>query len=157
MHIHDALIGALLAMLGSAVIWHVAGFPQVAGQIYGPGLFPRLVGAGLVLFGGGLILRGMRAGALSALVSLPEPALLRRAVLAGLYILAAVFSIVLLGEWVGVQILVFVTMAVGLFAGLRHPLGALLLAGGLTIAFDLIFRVLLKVPLPSGPLTGLIS
>lgn len=157
MRIHDALAGALLAALGGAVIWYVAGFPRVAGQIYGPDLFPRLIGIGLVLFGAGLVLRGARAaGGLPALLDLPSNGEIRRGLLATLYIVSSVLAVVFLAERLGSQILVFAILISGLLAVYRRPVLSLTLAVGLTVAFDLIFRVLLRVPLPSGPLTGML-
>lgn len=157
MHIHDTAIGALLALLGVAVIWYVGSFPQVAGQSYGPDLFPRLTGIGLMIFGGGLVLRGVRtAEGAPKLLAMPGTVTLRRGTLAALYILASVFAIVLFGETVGIQILVFVILLVGLLAAFRRPVMSLALAVGLTVAFDLIFRMLLRVPVPSGLLTGVL-
>ncbi|WP_414896534.1 tripartite tricarboxylate transporter TctB family protein [Rhodovulum sp. YEN HP10] len=157
MRIHDALAGALLAALGGAVIWYVAGFPRVAGQNYGPDLFPRLVGIGLVLFGTGLVLRGVRsAGGLPALLELPSHGEIRRALLATVYIVSSVLAVVFLAERLGSQILVFGILISGLLAVYRRPVLSLTLALGLTVAFDLIFRVLLRVPLPSGLLTGVL-
>ncbi|NVK60823.1 MAG: tripartite tricarboxylate transporter TctB family protein [Rhodobacteraceae bacterium] len=157
MQIHDTAIGALLALLGVAVIWHVGSFPQVAGQSYGPDLFPRLTGIGLVIFGGGLVLRGVRtAEGAPKLLTMPDAVTLRRGTLAALYILASVFAIVLFGETVGIQILVFFILLVGLLAAFRRPVMSLALAVGLTVAFDLIFRMLLRVPVPSGLLTGVL-
>lgn len=157
MQIQDALIGALLAALGIAVIWHVGSFPQVAGQHYGPDLFPRLAGFGLVLFGGGLILRGVRSAAgRPKLIDLPDRDSIRRGTIAALYIAGSVLGFVFLGNIVGAQILVFAILFCGLFAAFRRPVPAVSLALGLTVAFDLIFRILLRVPIPSGILTGIL-
>lgn len=151
MRIHDALIGALLALLGAAVIWHVSGFPVVAGQYYGPDLFPRLIGIGLVLFGAGLVLRGcVRADGAPRLLGLPPARQVGMGAMAGLYIVASVAAIVFLGESVGVQLLVLAVLLAGLLARYRRPVVSVVLALALTAIFDLTFRVLLKVPLPSG-------
>lgn len=157
MQIHDALIGALLAVLGIAVILYVASFPTVAGQYYGPDLFPRLIGIGMVLFGGGLVLRGFaaRAGGLR-LLDLPGDAQMRKSLLAALYICAAVAAFVFLGEIIGAQILVFAILLVGLLARYGRPVVSLPLALALTLVFDQTFRALLKVPLPSGLLQGVL-
>lgn len=157
MQIHDTVIGALLALLGVAVIWHVGSFPQVAGQSFGPNLFPRLTGIGLVIFGGGLVLRGVRtAEGTPKVLSMPNSNTLRRGTLAALYILSSVFGIVLFGETVGIQILVLIILLVGLLSAFRRPVLSLVLAVGLMVAFDLIFRMLLRVPVPSGLLTGVL-
>lgn len=151
MQIHNALIGALLAMLGIAVIWHVSSYPQVAGQAYGPSLFPNAIGIGLTLLGVLLILRGIRESAGGPrFTTLPTAEQATYGAIAALYILSSVVTIVLFGEYIGMQLLVFVILLVGLTAGLRRPVIALVLAMGLTVLFDLIFRVFLRVPLPSG-------
>ncbi|RGP35146.1 tripartite tricarboxylate transporter TctB family protein [Pseudotabrizicola alkalilacus] len=157
MQIHDTVIGTLLALLGIAVVWHVSSFPSVAGQIYGPDLFPRLTGIGLLIFGGMLVLRGLRTaqGRWKGL-AMPDAGTLRLGALAALYILVAVLALVLFGETLGFQILVFIILLVGLIASFRRPVASLTLAVVLTVAFDMIFRVLLRVPVPSGVLTGVL-
>ena len=42
MKLNDAVWGALFALLGAAILWHVQGFPRIPGQNVGPGLFPGL-------------------------------------------------------------------------------------------------------------------
>ncbi|UOA32911.1 hypothetical protein DSM110093_02718 [Sulfitobacter sp. DSM 110093] len=154
MQIQDTAIGLLLSVLGVTVIWHVGSFPMVAGQNYGPDLFPRLAGIGLLFCGSGLVLRGVRAR--NGIVTLIPGTDTRRGIIAAVYIVASVLSIVVLAEPVGLQILVFVIVLSGLLAAWRRPLAALVLALGLTVAFDAIFRLLLRVPLPSGLLEGML-
>jgi len=60
--INDAVIGALLAALGIAILVHVQGYPNIPGQKYGPALFPGLAAAGLVACGALLVRRGIRSG-----------------------------------------------------------------------------------------------
>ena len=48
MKFNDAIFGAVLLILGIAVLVHVPSFPQMAGQKVGPALFPGLIAAGLV-------------------------------------------------------------------------------------------------------------
>ncbi|QKV18967.1 tripartite tricarboxylate transporter TctB family protein [Oricola thermophila] len=157
MQIHDALIGALLALFGAVVIWHVGSFPVVAGQYYGPDLFPRLIGAGLVLLGGALVLRGRaRAGLVPRLMSIPAAFEIRRGGMAALYIVASVASMVLFGEIIGAQILILAILMSGLLARYGRPAVSIPLSIALTVLFDLTFRVLLKVPLPTGLLQDFI-
>ena len=51
MKLNDAVWGALLALLGAAILWHVQGFPRIPGQNVGPALFPGILAAGLVVCG----------------------------------------------------------------------------------------------------------
>ena len=61
MKINDAVFGALLVILGGAVLWHVQSFPKIPGQQVGPALFPGLISAGLVVAGALLCVSGVRA------------------------------------------------------------------------------------------------
>ena len=47
MKINDAVFGAILLLLGAAVLVTVQSFPRIPGQNVGPGLFPGLIGAGM--------------------------------------------------------------------------------------------------------------
>ena len=44
MKLNDAVWGALFALLGAAILWHVQGFPRIPGQNVGPALFPGVAG-----------------------------------------------------------------------------------------------------------------
>jgi putative tricarboxylic transport membrane protein len=57
----DAVWGALFALLGSAILWHVQGFPRIPGQNVGPALFPGLVAGALLVCGALLIAGGLKA------------------------------------------------------------------------------------------------
>ena len=60
MKLNDAVWGALLLLLGAAVLVHVQAFPTIPGQQVGPALFPGLVAAGLGVCGVLLIVKGLR-------------------------------------------------------------------------------------------------
>ena len=47
MKLDDAIWGALFALLGAAILWHVQGFPRIPGQNVGPALFPGIVATAL--------------------------------------------------------------------------------------------------------------
>ena len=61
MKLNDAVWGALLALLGAAILWHVQGFPRIPGQNVGPALFPGILAAAMLVCGAILIVSGMRA------------------------------------------------------------------------------------------------
>ena len=61
MKFNDALFGALLLVLGLAVLVHVQSFPKIPGQNVGPALFPGLAAAGLVVCALMLIVSGLSA------------------------------------------------------------------------------------------------
>jgi putative tricarboxylic transport membrane protein len=61
--INDALTGAVLAVLGLVILWHIQGFPAMPGQKFGPAWFPGIIAAGLAVCGALLVVRGVRGGA----------------------------------------------------------------------------------------------
>ena len=60
MKVDDTILGALFALLGAVVLWHVQGFPVIPGQKFGAALFPGAISAGLVICGLLLVARGVR-------------------------------------------------------------------------------------------------
>lgn len=155
MKIGDGLLGLLVGALGLAVIWHVQGFPSVPGHFYGPGLFPGLIAVGLLACGGTLLLRALRTAPAGGFRLDPEawrghP----RGAVSGALMLAAILAFIFLGDLVGFQILGFATL-LGFYLWLGRSLPkALMFAAAITLALDLLFRLVLHVPVPSGPLTG---
>jgi putative tricarboxylic transport membrane protein len=156
MRIDDRLLGVLFCLLGIAVVRHSAGFPGIAGQYYGPALFPTVIGwgfvaCGLVLLGAGL----RRAGLRGTMLALPDWGASPRGLLGVAVMLAAIVAFVLLGDRIGFQILAFTTLAL-LYAiagrGLARSLGAAL---AVTVLMELLFGKLLRVPLPRGLLADL--
>ena len=61
MKVDDRILGALFALLGAVVLWHVQGFPVIPGQKFGAALFPGVISAGLVICGILLVARGIAA------------------------------------------------------------------------------------------------
>ncbi|GLK71507.1 tripartite tricarboxylate transporter TctB family protein [Ancylobacter dichloromethanicus] len=151
----DGLIGLFIVALGVAVFGQAQGFPKVADQFYGPGLFPQIIAAGLVLCGAILFARTLRtAPAASFRVDAVSWRGNRRGAMSGAMVLAALLAFVFLGDTVGFPIIGFVTLvAFYLWLGRRLPV-ALLVAAGVTLALDLLFRLVLHVPVPSGPLAA---
>jgi putative tricarboxylic transport membrane protein len=157
MRLSDGLSGLLMAVLGIAVMWHVSGFPTMPGVYYGPDLFPRIIAVGLIVCGGLCMLRAAGGGARQAFaIAADAPLDTRRGALSGVYLVVSVLSYVVLGERVGFQILTFGILLVAFLWLNGKPLRALALALALTVVFDLMFRVLLRVPIPSGLLEGML-
>lgn len=157
MRFGDGLIGLLLALLGVSVMLYVRGFPHLAGHYYGPDLFPNIVAVGMIVCGGLLILRAVRAGLPGGFsFGIVAPFNTGRAALSVFLIVLSILSFVFLGERVGFPIITFVTLLVfflWLRGGLVFPI---CMALALTVSFDLLFRVLLRVPVPMGLLEGVI-
>ncbi|MEO8303945.1 MAG: tripartite tricarboxylate transporter TctB family protein [Betaproteobacteria bacterium] len=154
MKVNDAVWGALLLLLATAILVHIQSFGTIPGQQYGPAIFPGLVAVGLAVCGLLLILSGLkaRAGATDHAGWVAFAPWMRspRHVLA--FALAVGINVVyiLLVDRLG-----FIPMGViylaALFAvfGVR-PLWILPLAIVLTLVIHTAFYKLLRVPLPWG-------
>ena len=129
-----------------------ASFPDFPGQKYGPALFPRILGTGLIICGALLVRKGlatrMRAGAPWAEVApwVYEP---RRA--GGFVLTLAMLLIyILISETVGFIPLALVFLG-GMFLWLGvRPLTAAICAIVATFAIYWFFATMLRVPLPRG-------
>lgn len=152
----DGLLGFFILALGVAVLWHVRSFPIVPGHFYGPGLFPGMIAVGLLACGSVLLLAGLRRAPAGAFRCDPQawrgnP----RGAISGVMMLATLLAFIFLGEEIGFQIIGFTAMtAFYLWLGRSIPM-AVGVAAAVTLALDLLFRLVLHVPVPSGPLTNL--
>lgn len=131
------------AALGLLAVWLARDFPPVPGQVYGPGLFPTVLGLLLVACAIGV--------ALQAATKPGDPATRGARVAALSYALAPA---VLVAGW---ETLGWPLLATGLGAWLLRVGGVSVgrsVIGGLAIAALtwVLFPMLLRVPLPRGPL-----
>ena len=150
MKTHDAILGAVLAALGAAILVHVQGYPTIPGQQYGPALFPGLAAAGLVICGALLARRGFRNRA-PAVVLAEWTRSPRHASNFALVVAAIVFYIAAsaaLGFLICGTLILF-----ALFCKLGvRPWVALPVAAISTLAVHFMFDKMMRVPLPWGVL-----
>jgi len=160
MKLDDTVWGALLALLGAAILWHVQGFPHIPGQNVGPALFPGTVAAALLVCGVLLLAGGVRgrrrAGAEPPRwVAAPEwlrspPHLLAFAVL-----VASNLFYLLVVDRLGFVLTAFVYLAALMWV-LRVRLALVVpVALVMTLLIHYAFYKLLRVPLPWGVLQGI--
>ncbi len=153
MILSDRLWGILWSFFGLAVFWRAQSFPILPGQAYGSALMPGIVGAGLLLCGLALIAGDLRRRPRPPLLRLSEEARDGARLLDAGAVIAALAAFILLADRLG--FIVTATAVVGAlirrFRGRGAPLafGLALLA---VLVVDWLFRVLLLVPLPLGPL-----
>ena len=128
-------------------------FPGVPGQKLGAGFLPMLIGAGLLLCGLGLALRGLRgqSGPAGAASDAGPPSKLRDRIAAALVIAAVLFYIGL-ADWLGFMLVAPVCLVVVFLALQVRLLPALGWALVGTLVVHLLFYKLLRVPLPWGVL-----
>lgn len=154
MSIDDRLFGALICLLGIGVLWYASGFPEVAGQYYGPAMFPSVIGWSFVLSGVWLFAGGFRKSvSLSGVISFPDWHGPPRGLVSVALMLVSIPAFVYLGDSLGFQVLSFVTMVLLYVTAGRSILKSVAIAFLITLAVDLLFSKLLRVPLPSGLLT----
>lgn len=154
MRASNTFAGLFLILVAGTMIYLTLSFPPFPGQQYGPSLFPRLLGAGLILCGLLLIVRDLTGGARS-------PALVRDGwttqpwrLVSFLLIPATILAYILVSEWVG-----FIPTAIALLLTLLlwfrvKPLNAVIIAVVATLTVHWFFATMLRVPLPRGLLTN---
>lgn len=154
----DRLWGILALLAGLAIVAHARTFPKLPGQPYGSALMPTLVGAGFVLCGLLLLAAELRRPP-------PRPPLVRLApglrtpgpLLDLLAVPLVVAAFVPLAPRLG--FVPTATLLVGLLIlryRRRGSPSAFALALAAALAVDALFRHLLLVPLPLGPLAALL-
>ena len=148
----DRVVGAVLVLLGLVALregWRLYRLREtlVAGAVVGDDTFPIIVGAGLTLLGGYAFVAGLPR----VNVTLPRGRIRNQMLSAA----ASLVAYWLLAPWLGytattalVAVTLFRTM------GEYRWAAALVLAGIVTGALYLMFRVWLLQPLPSGLLGG---
>ncbi len=159
MKLNDAVWGALFALLGAAILWHVRGFPRIPGQNVGPGALSRacsraaMLVCGVILIATGL--KARRAGAAGSRWAVaPEWLRSPRHVLAFAVLVAVNVFYLLVVDRLGFVLTAFVYLAALLWV-LRVRLALVVpVALVMTLAIHYAFYKLLRVPLPWGVLQG---
>lgn len=156
MRTNDAVSGLVLILLASLMIYLTATFPPFPGQKYGPSLFPRLLGAGIILCGVLLIVQGIaarRSGERWVVFAswTREPWRLTSFLLT----IGLIVFYILASEIVGFLPVAFVFLTV-LFVWFRvAPLRAAVVALLSVFAINYFFGHLMRVPLPRGFLNSM--
>ena len=153
MKINDAIIGAILAVLGAVVLFHVQSFPKIPGQQYGPALFPGTVAFGFLVCGVLLIVSGIRNRAGGPWIT--AEAWVRSAyhVRAVAAVIAGLVAYIALADVVGFLVLAPILLFVWFIALGVRTRTAMIAAIVTTLVIWFVFYKLLRVPLPWGVLT----
>ncbi len=148
MRFNDAIIGGVIIAFALAMMLYTLTFPTMPGQAYGPDLFPLVIGAGMVLCGLALVVRGLRAGdALMALGPWAED----RSHLINLALVPGVLLFYVgLSDFLGFVITSVIVLTVLLlrFGVARRT--TFIIAPVTTLFIHTVFAKLLLVPLPWG-------
>ena len=156
MKVNDAIVGAVLALLGIAILIHIQDYPKIPGQKYGPAMFPGLIACGFIACGALLAKRGIRdlAAGHPAIV-LAEWVRQWPQVTNFLAVIGALVFYVLTADLLGFPITASLLL-IGLFwkLGVRMMIGAPIAIIATALA-QFLFYKLMRVPLPWGLLEGL--
>jgi putative tricarboxylic transport membrane protein len=157
MKVDDRILGALFALLGVIVLWHVQGFPVIPGQKFGAALFPGVISAGLVICGLLLTARGLRrprpGGRLLAFDDWARDPVI---VIRFLSVPAGLLFYILTSNFLGFHIAASLAMLAWLLVFGMKPVPALAVAIAFPIVMHLAFYKILRVPLPWGVLTNVV-
>lgn len=154
MKLADALIGALVGLIGATTLAMSATFPAMPGQRIGPALFPGLVGAGLLVSGIGLVFSARRGGTGTPAEfgeGVRRPRMVLNAVLVVTGLFAYALVVVGLGYFVTSALLLAVLFRAFGVSASRTAFLALLVP----VILHYMFYSLLRVPLPWGVLQGI--
>ena len=156
MRANDTISGFVLIVLALAMMALTIHFPEFPGQKYGPALFPRILGVGVIICGIFVVLNGLRARRAGApwLEIAPwvhEPWRLGNFLLT----LAMLLLYILVSETVGFILISLVFLgSLFLWLGVR-PIPTLVITIAATLSIQYFFGTLLRVPLPRGWLTNI--
>jgi putative tricarboxylic transport membrane protein len=150
---NDAVFGAILLLLGVAVLVHVPTFPRIPGQNVGPALFPGIVAAALCVCAVLLIVGGLRNRASQPWFRAGAWLRSARHVVALVATIGVVVAYVALADAVGFIVIAPLLLLVLFIAYGVRPATAIPTAIVATFVIHYAFYKLLRVPLPWGVLT----
>ncbi|MEP7327801.1 MAG: tripartite tricarboxylate transporter TctB family protein [Betaproteobacteria bacterium] len=154
MKVNDAIFGAIFLLVGVVVLVHVQSFPRIPGQQVGPGLFPGMIAAGMIVCGLMLIVGGIRRRATEPWAETAAWMRSGRHLLAFAAIVGGVAAYVLLANTIGFLLLAPVLLWVWLTALQVPRKQTVIVAVVATLVIWYVFYKLLRVPLPWGVMTG---
>jgi putative tricarboxylic transport membrane protein len=152
--VNDAVFGALLMLLGAAVLAGIQGYPKIPGQPVGPALFPGLIAAGLCVCGALLVAKGLRHRADQPWLTWDDWVRSPRHVLGLVVLIGAILFYIFASEPLGfLPTAAIILFALMLVLRVRVPV-AITVAVVATLLVHFAFYKLLRVPLPWGVLKG---
>jgi putative tricarboxylic transport membrane protein len=153
MRVADWVFGLILLIGAGLIFQQAAGFPEMPGQDYGPALVPSLVATGFAICGLVLVVSGIRARAPA--FGLDPRARVPGRMFDAFLTIGSVIFLMLVWDVLGFLIssTIVLTLLTARYWGGRIVPSLLVGIIG-SIVIDWLFRKLLLVPLPLGPLSG---
>lgn len=161
MKVSDIIMGPIIIAIGAIALFASSMQPKpFFGSGYGGGLFPSIIGSGLVVAGLLLALNGWRERGVQPLLVMGNWVRSPRHIANAAVVLGAIAFYVLLSNYLGFVIAGFLVVFVTLLQFTRAPLPSLIVAAVTTLVVKVGFQDLLLVPLPWGllePYAGVLS
>ncbi len=152
MRLSDTLLALLFIAVAGVMIGLTTTFPAFPGQKYGPDLFPRILGTGIIICSLLILLKDRRAPISDRLPALSlDPALRgKRQLISFLLVPGSILFYIFVADWLG-----FVPTAFIILSGLMLWFGvkvwrALLIAVLMTGLIHWFFGSMMRVPLARG-------
>jgi putative tricarboxylic transport membrane protein len=157
MRVNDAISGALFLALAAAIFVYALNLPPMPGQRYGAGTFPIAIAGGLALFSAILIVQALRRRVPGTRWIEWAPWVRDHRTLGNFALaLALILVYVFASERVGfIPLSIAILFVLFVKQGVRWHI-SLLVAVAATLAIQLAFSDLLRVPLPRGILTEIL-
>jgi putative tricarboxylic transport membrane protein len=152
---NDAVIGIFFVLFGGVLFYVTRDFPPMPGQAYGPDLFPRIIGAGMIFAGALLTAKGLRERREGAAWAAPlEWTRHPRAISNFVLVVAVLVFYVLFSERLGFLVTGFLCLFALLawLRGLNAWASSAVIALASVVVIQIFFGNLLRVPLPWGVL-----
>ena len=140
------LPGLVVGLLGAGAILGAQSFPTPPGQLYGPAMFPIVIGVGLMVCGVAIALRKA-----PTTPPLGEPDAPGGRGVALIYAMAPALVLSLF-EVLGWPLLCAPLVAGLLMLAGARPMTGILVGCGMAVFTWVVFAMILRVPLPRGPL-----
>lgn len=158
MRINDAILGIIIIILSSLVIFESRSFPALPGVPYGPGLFPTIIACFMIVGGVILIFKGIKKLPITGWYELEEWARKRNTY----FTLGIIFSVllfyILFSEKLGfilTSILILSSMLLWT-RGRKQFLSSVCISVFFSLIIFILFGKLMRIPLPIGFMQGLL-
>jgi putative tricarboxylic transport membrane protein len=153
MRVNDLISGALIIALAAAMIAYTFTFPPFPGQKYGPSLFPRIIGGGLLVCGLLLLVRGRAELAAGApLAGIDDSYRATRGWASVALILGVIVGYIAFSGLIGFVPTAFIGVLLLLWWFGVGLMRAALIAAIAVLVVDWFFGWMFRVPLPLGVL-----
>jgi putative tricarboxylic transport membrane protein len=156
MRFNDTIVGATFIVLAAIMIALTFSFPAFPGQNYGPSLFPRILGTGIILCSLLLILRERRLATPVPWLVLADWVRQPRNIASFGLMLAAMLFYLLASDALGfIPCAFLIQIVLFLWFGVR-PVTAVVVAVAMTALVHWFFSSMMLVPLPRGMLDSVL-